>query len=444
MSRAGIIYVSSTDLDWMPVMESWLQTRPEDQQGILRGLVQRFLGKADGIKDVGHLFTFLFKKCNLVVKTSRVHLTEALIRMLSGLLQVENKLSTSLSDLADELEKIFLFSLAWSVGGLLEIIDRLCFDEYLRGLSKLVPLSTGGPNSSIYDYYFNLETLEWEFWRPEHWEYPKNSSELNFASLLVPTIDTCQSLFLLQNLQKQRKPVLMAGGSGTAKTTTALMFFDSQIRSKLLLKKVNFSSATTANMFQKTVEGELDKRGGKNFGPPGGRRMTVFLDDLNMPEVNTWGDQPTLEVIRQLIEHNNFCFLDKDKRGDLKIIEDLQFVGAMNHPGAGMNDIPNRLKRHFFMFNLLLPSVNSINKIYGQMLQGRFLDTQPSYLQTAMAMPDATIRLWNWMRVKMLPSPSKFHYIFNIRELSRVFQGKVTFFGNRYSSIAYIICYHLL
>lgn len=47
-------------------------------------------------------------------------------------------------------------------------------------------------------------------------------------------------------------------------------------------------------------------------------------------------------------------------------------MGAMGHPGGGKNNIPNRLKRNFFMFNLVLPSITSINDIYGQMLRGRF------------------------------------------------------------------------
>lgn len=38
-------------------------------------------------------------------------------------------------------------------------------------------------------------------------------------------------------------------------------------------------------LLQATIEGELDKRGGKNFGPPSGCGMTVFLDDVSMPEV---------------------------------------------------------------------------------------------------------------------------------------------------------------
>ena len=100
--------------------------------------------------------------------------------------------------------------------------------------------------------------------------------------------------------------------------------------------------------------------------------MTVFLDDLAMPEVNEWGDQPTLEIVRQLISTKSFAFLDKDRRGDLKLIEDLVFVAATNHPGGGKNDVPLRLKRQFFIFNMILPAVTSIDDIYGQMIRGRF------------------------------------------------------------------------
>jgi dynein heavy chain len=72
---------------------------------------------------------------------------------------------------------------------------------------------------------------------------------------------------------------------------------------------------------------------------------------------------------------------------------------------------------------MILPSSTAINEIYGQMLQGRFAGVTLGFSILVQNLPDISVSLWNWMRTKMLPSPSKFHYVFNLRELSRVFQG---------------------
>ena len=91
------------------------------------------------------------------------------------------------------------------------------------------------------------------------------------------------------------------------------------------------------------------------------------------------------------------------------------------------SDIPNRAKRHFSIMNVTLPSVASINQIFGSMIKAQF-DPEAEYKvadvwATADKLVEMTIEIWDKVKAKMLPTPAKFHYIFNLRELSRIFQG---------------------
>ena len=422
VSRAGIIFVSESDLDWEPVLQSWLKKKPSSQSATFATVFGKYVGHCEGPKSFGKLFLFLNKQCKPVIQCSRIGMIQGCCNLLDGLLSVAD-LAPNPAQLAAELERLFVYALTWSVGGNLEVEDRRKFTQYIASISKDGMPTMTVEGDTLHEYRVNPDSMEWERWKAPEWEYPKQIEEPDFSSMLVPTIESTRAGFVLAQLHKMRKPCLMTGSSGTAKSATASMFFDKIQGESMKLKKICFSSVTSPAGVQVTLESELDKRSGKNFGPPGGKKMTVFMDDMSMPARNVWGDQPTLEFVRQLIETNGFCFLDKDKRGDLKVIEDVQYIGAMGHPSGGRQDIPSRLKRHFFVFNMILPSTQAINEIYGQMLKGRFAGVGPYFSALVDKLPNITVNLWTWMRLKMLPSPSKFHYTFNLRDLSRVFQG---------------------
>jgi len=42
----------------------------------------------------------------------------------------------------------------------------------------------------------------------------------------------------------------------------------------------------------------VEKRQGRTFGPPSGKIMTVFIDDISMAAINEWGDQARLQFAR--------------------------------------------------------------------------------------------------------------------------------------------------
>ncbi|EJK46835.1 hypothetical protein THAOC_34479 [Thalassiosira oceanica] len=425
VSRAGIIYVSETDLDWAPVLEAWVrrQSAGPDHQAFLRSMVEKWLGTSTPA-DPGPCFDFLQRNTSEVMKEGRVGRVSSFAQLFQGL--AGDPACSFVGDGNNEaLERFFVYCLCWSVGALLEANDRMKFDTWLRrqdSSKRIMPRVQEG--ETVYEYYVDSRTGEWQPWKPPQWTYP-GGDKLDFSNLLVPTMDSTRAQHVIRTVHRQKGPVLVVGAEGTAKTSTQLMFLAEQDPATMLTKRINFSSATTPGMAQYSIEAELDKRGGKNFGPPNGKKMTIFFDDVSMPEVNKWGDQTTLELVRLAVEHGGFYFLDKDKRGDFKTCEDLQYLAAMQHPGGGKNDIPNRLKRNFFIFNLVLPSITSINDIYGQMLDGRFAgqDFDGDTLDVVGKLTNATIQLWRVMKSRMLPTPAKFHYVFNMRDLSRVFQG---------------------
>ncbi|XP_048203785.1 dynein axonemal heavy chain 8 isoform X1 [Perognathus longimembris pacificus] len=430
VSRMGMVYISSSALSWRPILQAWLKKRTAQEATTFLTLYDKAFEDAYTYMKLNLNPKMQLLECNYIVQS---------LNLLEGLIPSKEEGGVAS---VDHLHKLFVFGLMWSLGALLELDNREKLELFLRshGSSLDLPKIPKGTNQTMYEFYVT-DYGDWEHWNKklQPYYYPTDSIP-EYSSILVPNVDNIRTNFLIETIAKQYKAVLLTGEQGTAKTVMVKAYLKKYDPEVQLSKSVNFSSATEPMMFQRTIESYVDKRMGSTYGPPGGRKMTVFIDDINMPVINEWGDQITNEIVRQMMEMEGMYSLDKP--GDFTTIVDVQIIAAMIHPGGGRNDIPQRLKRQFTVFNCTLPSNTSIDKIFGVIGCGYFdpcRKFKPQICEMIGNLVSVGRVLWQWTKVKMLPTPSKFHYIFNLRDLSRIWQGMLTIRADECDSLAILL-----
>eukprot|EP00965_Chrysotila_dentata_P078922 2602070-Pleurochrysis_carterae.AAC.2 len=343
-------------------------------------------------------------------------------------------LAAATATLPKVVEPLFVMALTWAVGGLVNLGSRHKFDAFLRKLLKEKGSKASLPSSgTVFDVTFDVESLSWKPWLSTVPAYSVDSKvdfKADYSSIIVPTSASVCYTTLLRTLMRGDKHTLVVGPTGTAKSVTVQQFFAQGLDSTFEPIAMAFSAQTSANQTQDILDAKFEKRRqGQDkdsglaytmWGPMLGKRFLLFIDDFNMPKRETYGAQPPVELMRQLVDHDGWY--DRKTLRFRKIV-DVTLVGAMGPPGGGRQPMTNRMLRHMHMISFVDMSEETISGVFttivGAFLQSMSKDLQP--LTTPIVA--ATIAMYTTTCEVLRPTPAKPHYTFNLRDVSKVIQG---------------------
>ncbi|XP_068952632.1 dynein axonemal heavy chain 3 [Petaurus breviceps papuanus] len=439
VSRCGMIYMEPHQLGWKPLKDSYMETLPPNLT-------------EEHIELVNDMFLWLVQPslefvrlhCKCVVQTSPIHLAYSMMKLYNCLfdeIRAVNDTDYEGENLTSQqiflwLQGLFLFSLVWTVAGTINADSKKKFDVFFRNLLMGTDNSNPRPKSvkitknnifpekgSIYDFYFLKHgSGQWNLWTDyitkEEQIIPANAK---VSELIVPTMETARQSFFLRVYLNHGIPMLFVGPTGTGKSAITNNFLVQLPKNLFLPNCINFSARTSANQTQDIIMSKLDRRRKGLFGPPVGKKAVVFVDDLNMPAKEIYGAQPPIELLRQWIDHGHWY--DKKDTSRLDIV-DVLFVSAMGPPGGGRNNITGRFTRHLNIISIDAFEDEILSRIFSSIIDwhfGKGFDVQ--FLKFGKMLIQATMTIYKAAVENFLPTPSKSHYVFNLRDFSRVIQG---------------------
>ncbi|KAJ3068699.1 Dynein heavy chain 6, axonemal [Podochytrium sp. JEL0797] len=418
VSRCGMVYMDPASIGWWPYVESWLRKLPErvpiELKQYLHTLFETYV-------DIG--LTFIRRMCKEYIKSVNFNLVVSLCKLISCFIEnPEVNFTLQFADLKTLFSHIFLFSYVWSIGGNLADGNQDMFDTFVRDTLDSRPMTDISlPSLSIFSYYVNIKKRTFGQWDELVPAFAYNT-EIPYFKMIVPTQDTVKYSYLLENLLINGHRALFGGGTGVGKSVIVQDLLNRISKKNGFLPVVlNFSAQTNSIQAQQAMEAKLEKKRKGIMGAPSGfKKIVLFVDDLNMPKLDTYGSQPPIELIRQYIDFSGFY--DRETM-TWKDVQDIEIIACCAPPGGGRNNVTPRLLRHFNMLNISTPSEQSLTTIFKSIVDGFLKPFSAEVKSCSEAIVNSALEIYRSMCNELLPTPAKSHYTFNLRDLSKVVQG---------------------
>ena len=419
VSRVGIVCLDPAgDEGWRTVLDSWLAARDDPIRALLAPLCDRYVPP----------LLELVAACEKLLSTPQVSLVLSLLALLEGLLP-----SGELS--APHAERLVLFAAAWAFSGPLVATEHAKVGGLLQKLGGAALPASGTVFSNLVD--------EGGGWRAcRHGAAASIDDSITpwaADTVFVPTTESFVLCELMRVSMHAKRPLLLLGPAGVSKTATASHYLTTLAPEAWYGRTITFTRSMTAESLHHRLVSSVEKKAGNQYGAPGGRKLVFLADDVSLAPVQTYGDQPPLEVLRQLIEHS--FLLSLEMPGDQMVFNELRVLATMLPPGGGKNDVPERLKRHFMVASVATPTAEQVAAIFSPALRTHFHvgSAAAAGAAAAAAVPREvsaaaeklvamTCDVWEEVAAKVaearrLQPLLKFHYSCNLRELSRIFGG---------------------
>lgn len=387
---------------------SWVDTRPASEKSTLTALFEKY---------VPPLLEIMKGKFKKITPISEIAMLQMTCHLLDCLLIPKNVPNDCPKDWY---EIYFVFAVIWGFGSALfqdQIVDwRNEFSKWWTNEFKSVKFPSAG---LVFNYYIDPESkafLPWTQLVPSYELDP----DIPLQSCLVNTAETTRLRYFMDILIEMNHPVMLVGGSGSGKSVIVSDKLNS-LSLNYAVTNVPFNFYTTSAVLQAVLEKPLEKKAGRVYGPPGNKKMIYFIDDMNMPEVDTYGTVQPHTLVRQFMDYKHWY--DRTKLS-LKDIHNCQFVSCMN-PTAGSFTIDPRLQRHFSTFAVNFPGADAMFHIYHSILSQHIANPinkfAPKLVTSCDDLIKTAITLHQRMNVMFLPTAVKFHYNFSMRDLANIF-----------------------
>ena len=453
VSRCGMILMEPHKMGWEHLYKSW------------KVKLNKFID-SDVVDEMDLYFSNIFKPLakqfekgvfDVTAPTMIQNIVVTLLKMANPFIKLlEEKEFANAMDIKEKrafFDKTLAYSTVWSMGATLMVDHRQKFDSVFKKLinsadpsvepelakkHRKIELPDGG-SGRVFDYYLEAKKeklddgetkvyLRWLKWADMNGnaavEYPDS---LQPNEIIVPTVDLLRYSKLINDHIDIMSHVLVCGPTGTGKTIYIKMIMANLQKDKYQTLEIGFSAQTTARQVQEIVDGfpSIIRRSSKGiYGPPPGKKLVIFVDDLSMPRKETYGAQPPIELLRQLLDKGGW-YEHGEKHKPFKEIQDIVFLSAMGPPGGGRNTITPRFQRLLSLISFTSIDDVQMELIFKNILSwrfnaGRFVD---EVSKMTIPIVKATLQIFASVISYFKPLPSKSHYLFNLRDFARVIFG---------------------